>query len=155
MKKNILEFILTLVIGITLVACNGNAPKESIPSTIDVYRLFADAELSVGNYIDYTEATDPNGLMNKNGQYIAKLNFAIDGVFQIDEENNPKGGSIEIFKNSKDAKARKEAIDKIGAASPMLTESSEIINDVILIRLDRTVTATDARLYFDAVKNAE
>lgn len=149
MKKKILLVILSLTMIGVMVGCDKNVPEEIIPTTLEVYQKFVDAGLPVGDYVDYTEETDPNGLMNKSGQYVAKMNFAIEGIFQFDA-SDPQGGSIEIFKNTKDAQARKEYIDKIGGASPMFAESSEIVYGIILIRLNRDVTNTQT--YFDAVK---
>ena len=125
-----------------------DAPSRTY-STMDIYRIFVDVGLPVGDYIDFTEDNDPNALMNKPNQYIAKLSFAITSLEQFDADD-PIGGSIEIFRTNSDARARKDYIDELGRGMPLLAESSEIVHDAILIRIDGGITATEAQKYFDA-----
>lgn len=148
MKK--LTILLALILAVTMTGCAQQAQEEEPITTVAIYEIFVEAGLPVGEYIDYTEETDPNSMMNKPGQYIGKLNFAVDGLMQI--LDTPKGGSIEIFSSKKDAEARKEYIDQFGAASPLLAETSEIVLDKVLIRLDREVTMSEAQKYFDLFK---
>ena len=154
--KKIFPLVIALILVFFLVACSGvsNSNVPEIPTTVEVYQMFVNAGLPVGNYIDYTEETDPNTLMNKSNQYTAKLDFAITTLNQSDPDS-PTGGSVEIFKTNADAKARKDYIDGIGKSMPALIESSEIVRDVILVRIDRGITATEAQKYFDAARTGQ
>lgn len=158
--------LIAILASMTLYGCSSNDPApaaqtdntpvtqeeepepEFVVSTVNIYGLFEEAGLPVGDYIDYTEETDPNAAMNKKGQYTGKLNFQITTLEQFDEDS-PAGGSIEIFENRKDAQARKDYIDSIGESMPMLAESSEIVLDRVLIRIDRQITASETQKYFD------
>lgn len=140
--KKLLVLIIALLV--TLSACSSGASNVN---AIDIYTQLKDAGLPVGEYVEYTEETDPNNLMNKANQYTQKLDFAITSLEQSGDRL--KGGSIEIFKTSKDAKARQEYIASFGALG---AENSYIINDTVLLRIDKQITATDAQQYADVFK---
>ena len=92
-----------------------------------------------------------NNLMNKPGRYIAKLDFAITTLGQY-RDVRPTGGSIEIFRKKADARSRKDYIDDIGKSIPLLSESSEIVRSIILIRIDGQITGSEAQKYFAAAR---
>lgn len=147
--KKITVLLTALVLSASLIGC---AKEEAtLPTTVDIYNMFVDTGLPVGYYEDYTEETEPNNLMNKENQYISKLSFEITTLDQSTSEY-PVGGSIEIFNNKKDAEARKKYIDDIGKEMPMFAESSQIVLDRVLIRIDKQVTATETQKYFDVFK---
>lgn len=149
--KKLIPILFTFIIISTMIGCAPSVePIHMNITTIEIYKIFVEADLPVGEYIDYDKNTDPNGYLGQSGQYIAKLNFAIDSIPQYTD--TPKGGSIEIFSNSKDAQARKEYIDSIGATSPAFAEHSAIVLDVVLIRIDNQISEEEAQRYFDLFK---
>lgn len=148
MKKKRIILILTLCFcAICLLGCGGDEIINT-PSINDIYQSYVSKNLPVDNLIIYNENSDPNNLMNKSGQYISKGSFAITTITQL-SKNDPVGGTIEIFKTKEDAKKRKEYIDSIGNSMPILSETSMIIYDVVLIRINRQITNTEAQKYFD------
>lgn len=103
----------------------------------------------IGNYVEYDEDTDTNGLLGRPGQYTSKINFAITTLEQTDE-NDPIGGSIEVFETAKDATARSEYIQKIGESMPILAEYN-FVCDYVLLRIDFDVKPSAEAVYEEAV----
>lgn len=104
---------------------------------------------NIGNYVEYDEATDTNGLLGRPGQYTSKINFAITTIEQIDE-NDPVGGSIEVFATSEDAEARYTYIQELGQSMPILAEY-DYLNEYVLLRIDYDVLPSDEKVYEEAV----
>ena len=148
MKRRVLLVGLVIILVATTIGC-GRATAQEPPSSIEIFNILKEAGVPVGEFIDHTEATDPNNLMNRPNQYIAKLDFEIIGVDQL---HGPNGGSIEIFRTARDARDRKDHIDRIGAAMPLFMETSEIFLDVVLIRIDSRVTHSDAQMFLDLIR---
>lgn len=154
MKKFIA--IITLVGLLVLGGC-GQQPapvKEEEITTINMYQKLVDAGLPVSNHVNYTEETDPNGIMGQPGKYIAKLDFEIDNLPQQeqDEETYLRGGSIEIFANAEEASNRKIYIDEVGSAMPIFREHSKVVFGRVLIRIDYSLSEDEAERYFDLFK---
>ncbi len=78
---------------------------------ITIIDKLREAEYPIDNVITYNENNDPNKLLGRPGQYIEKVNFADLRLYQSDE-NNPAGGSIEIFENEKDCQNRVDYLKK-------------------------------------------
>ena len=104
---------------------------------------------NIGNFVEYDEATDTNGLLGRPGQYTSKINFAITTLEQNDE-NDPKGGSIEVFANSEDAEARYTYIQELGQSMPILAEY-DYLNEYVLLRIDYDVLPSEEKVYEEAV----
>jgi hypothetical protein len=120
-------------------------------TTLDVYQMFVEAGLPVGDYVEHTEETDPDNMMNKPGYYIAKLQFAITTIDQTGLEL-PRGGYVEIFKTNEDAKNLKNYLEELWSYIPATAGMAEIVNSVILIRTVNEITASEAQKYFDVFK---
>lgn len=60
----------------------------------------------------HDEESDPNKLLGRPGQYLAKVNWTIDG----------NDATIEVFASAEDAKARADYVEKIGKSSPLFLE---------------------------------
>jgi len=84
----------------------------------------------------YTAETDPNHMLGRQHGYVEKIAFGAAGG----------DGSIEVFPNLADAKARAEYIDTIGKASPALGDGYDYLNEkrFALLRLPREVTPARA-----------
>ena len=104
---------------------------------------------NIGNYVEYDESTDTNGLLGRPGQYTSKINFAITTIEQKDE-NDPKGGSIEVFSTQEDAAARRDYIQEIGKKMPALAEY-DYVNGCVLLRVNFDVLPSDEKVYEDAL----
>lgn len=84
----------------------------------------------------YNAETDPNHMLGRQHGYVEKIAFGAAGG----------DGSIEVFPNLADAKARAEYIDTIGKASPALGDGYDYLNEkhFALLRLPHETTPAQA-----------
>jgi hypothetical protein len=105
----------------------------------------------------YTEANDPNHLLGRPGGYTSKAAFSDSRVSSADVEGLDKdaierGGSVEVFKNGDEAKARAKYIETIAKSMPSATEYHYVVGG-ILIRVSNLLTPTQAKDYEAGAKN--
>lgn len=130
---------------------NEDTKKEETPSKLDVTKMSAedilnkmvDSGIPIGTMIVTTEENDQNKLLNEPSGYTSKVNFADRRVEQIDLEN-PIGGTIEVFRNEEDAKARFDYIDAV--ATEELLQHLYLYGN-ILMRIDQNLTADEVSQY--------
>lgn len=113
-----------------------------------VNKIF-EAGFPIKNIIVYTEETDPNNLLGRPNGYISKANFADDRCEQYDE-TSPEGGNFEVFNNVEDCTDRKEYIESVYKANPILSKYMYQFDNV-LFRLSRELTPSQAAEYENAV----
>ena len=95
----------------------------------------------------YTEETDSNNLLGRPNQYTSKVNFADNRISQeYVEENDAKGGTIEVFNNKTDMKKRKEYIEQISNSSSIFAQYIYSKGNVLL-RLEKDLTPEQAQEY--------
>ena len=135
--------IITLLVFIC--GCTAKTPTLSANEYVEKLK---ESDLPIGDVIVYTAENDVNKLLGRPNQYISKVNFADTTLEQYDVEN-PAGGSVEVFESGKDVEARKAYIDSIAEASPMFAEYS-YISGTALLRLNKSLTPDQAKLYSDA-----
>lgn len=133
MKKLIAILLSTLLVGSIFIGCGS---KEKKDMTAEQYATeLKKAGLPIDDLKVYTAETDENKLLGRPNQYTSKVNF--------------KNGSIEVFKNSDDLKARQKYINDIGKKSPMLSEYN-YANGKALLRINKSVTPDEAKKYEEA-----
>jgi hypothetical protein len=126
--------------------CADLASAESILLSLQA------AGLPIGDYVVYTAENDPNTLLGRPGQYIAKANFVDtalgsgSSLFDIAE-----GGSIEVFETTELAQGRADYITGIIAANPILVEY-DFINGPVLLRVSGVLTPDQAAVYDQALQ---
>jgi hypothetical protein len=126
--------------------CADLASAESILLSLQA------AGLPIGDYVVYTAENDPNTLLGRPGQYIAKANFVEtalgsgSSLFDIAE-----GGSIEVFETTELAQGRADYITGIIAANPILVEY-DFINGPVLLRVSGVLTPDQAAVYDQALQ---
>ena len=102
---------------------------------------------NIGKIVVYTEETDSNNLLGRPNQYTSKVNFADNRISQeYVEENDAKGGTIEVFNNKTDMKKRKEYIEQISNSSSMFAQYIYSKGNVLL-RLEKDLTPEQAQEY--------
>lgn len=166
MKKNILAVLVAGMLIGGLSACGGSTENssnnEQQPKSVseaekinlsdmtaeEIVNQFKDAGYPISKIIVYTEENDVNELLGRPNQYISKINFADSRKDQVDIENNPVGGSIEVFNNNEDAEARKKHVEDIIKATGMFNQYIYIENNVLL-RIDGALTPEQAKEYED------
>lgn len=148
-----------------LVSCGDTNSEENTPSqseqqeetkkeeTIDISKMsdediineFVEAGFPISKIIIYNEETDVNQVLGRPNQYIQKTNFADSRYEQYNIEEDPVGGTIEIFNNEKDAQSRydylESAYEILGNKDYMYLRSN------ILFRIHHQLTPTHAGEY--------
>jgi hypothetical protein len=159
MKKLVKTIITTCLLFslISIPAFNSECHAVTTPMTAEgIANLFATSispVIPTGKIVVYTADTDVNKLLGRPNQYISKANFADNRIDQFDE-NDPDGGTIETFNNSKDLQARKAYIESV---EKLLYPEIEymFVNGNYLLRLSRELTPEQAKEYetvFMAIK---
>jgi hypothetical protein len=95
----------------------------------------------------YSAEDDPNELLGRPGQYIAKVNFidttVVDAPIAYDVA---EGGSIEVFESQDLAQARSDYVQSVTQTVPTLIEYDFVVGTVLL-RLSKSLTPDDAGAY--------
>lgn len=136
-------------------ASSSEAPKAKDLDAEGVVEHLLSSGLPIENIIVYTSESDPNELLGRPGQYTSKVNFADNRVEQWDEED-PTGGSVEVFENAKDAQARYTYVEEVNSVMSALNQYL-YLSDNILLRVDHELTPEQAEEYrqsFEALINA-
>lgn len=174
--KKCLFGILALLLCLSMAACQGKqkisnvssseavASSKSQPSQVSSASSTAPASksnsldakgvadslkskgLPIENIIVYTEATDENKLLGRPNQYTSKVNFGDKRVKQTDSKN-PVGGSVEVFANKSNAKARYDYVDAIVKKGGSMFSQYLYLTDNVLLRIDGTLTPSQAKEY--------
>ena len=121
-------------------------PKEYTAQ--DVIDVLKKEGLNIDKVVKYDEKTDTNELLGRPGQYIAKSNFSVKELETNDDSDIDvsEGGSVEIFANAKDAKARYDYISEVSKGMSILSEY-DYLNGKILLRLSNSILPSKAKEY--------
>lgn len=116
------------------------------PLTIEeVIGLFVEAGLPITDIIYYTEETDPNQLLGRPNQYIAKVNWTDERIDSW-QDGVQAGGSIELFLSPTNMQARKDYLESVTQIMSATVEYA-YSNAHILLRLSHSLTPTQAQEY--------
>ena len=100
----------------------------------------------------YNAQTDPNELLGTPNAYVSKAAFTdtrIDPAQADDTETGSieLGGSVEVFIDEADARARKEYLDQAIADLPIDVSEYSYLRGPVLLRLSRRLTPEQAAEY--------
>lgn len=104
-----------------------------LTSAESVLLALQQAGMPIGEYVVYSAADDPNGLLGRPGQYTSKVNFVDTTlvpsaiVFDVAE-----GGSIEMFETQELAQARADYIFTVIQENPSLVEYDFVVGGILL-----------------------
>lgn len=116
----------------------------------DICSELKNSNSNIGKIVVYTSETDMNNLLGRPNQYTSKVNFADNRISQeYVEENDAKGGTIEVFGNKTDMEKRKEYIEQISNSSSMFAQYIYSKGNVLL-RLEKELTPEQAKEYEEA-----
>lgn len=150
-----------VAMGLLLTACGqqgsekaettsiASAKKPSIATAEDVTKLFQEAGLPVSDIKIVTAADDNNQLLGRPGQYTAKLYF-YDGRHPKVDGTDENQNTIEVFASAEDAKTRHDYIESVTKGIPMLLQYM-ILQDNVLVRLDKAMLPDEAKQYEEAL----
>lgn len=129
--------------------------------------------LNIGEIVVYTEETDTNELLGRPNQYTSKTVFADTRITQpekitledlkndttstdaekqkfLTSNNEPCGGTIEVFSNEEDMQKRKEYLNSMmSSGNAFLSSSYAYIysSNYVLLRVHKSLTPTQAQEY--------
>jgi len=78
--------------------------------------------MQVVDTVSFTDASDPNSLLGRPHQYIAKAVWRDPNIAAQGEPSVDNGGTMEIFLNQADLQARYDYVDAITSSSPLFAE---------------------------------
>jgi len=151
--------LLVAVVAIVNVVDSGSRlslPSLSGPLSADeVLQGLKDNEMPIGESVAYTAKTDPNDLLGRPDQYTSKVMFKDtrlkpDPISKKFDVQN--GGSIEVFKDEDDARARAKYLKELTKSFSPFAEYS-YREGTVLLRLSHRLTPKQATEYEDALKD--
>jgi hypothetical protein len=146
----------SILMGISLVGMDVSIPQpeqKSQKGFVDaqmVLKVLQGDMLPIGDVAVFTAENDPNSLLGRPNQYVGKISFVdlrIGSEIEDPEDIGvSEGGSIEVFANEADAKARYDYVTSVTKMMPMLAEYGYQVGNVYL-RLSKELTPEQAREY--------
>jgi len=109
-----------------------------------VLSALSEAGVQIADVVTFTDASDPNSLLGRPHQYIAKAAWRDPTITEEDEPGVDAGGTIEVFLTQGDLQARYDYIDAIASSSPMFAEYHEQ-NAPAFLRLSKTYLPSQAQ----------
>ena len=135
------------IVGSIFFSREGNIITSKNMTAEEICNELKNNNNNIGKIVVYTEETDSNNLLGRPNQYTSKVNFADNRISQeYVEENDAKGGTIEVFNNKTDMKKRKEYIEQISNSSSMFAQYIYSKGNVLL-RLEKDLTPEQAQEY--------
>src|ERR671920_756138 len=155
----VLRYLLAALLVIGTAACSptgGTRPPTTDvprpePAEQIVARLAAKIPTATPSIV-YTAQTDPNQLLGTPHSYTSKAAFT-DSRVSPAEANDTEigsielGGSVEVFANDADARARKDYLDQTVKDLPIDVSEYSYLHGPILLRVSRRLTPTQATEY--------
>lgn len=135
------------IVGSIFFSQKGNIITSKNMTAEEICNELKNNNNNIGKIVVYTEETDSNNLLGRPNQYTSKVNFADNRISQeYVEENDAKGGTIEVFNNKTDMKKRKEYIEQISNSSSIFAQYIYSKGNVLL-RLEKDLTPEQAQEY--------
>jgi hypothetical protein len=108
----------------------------------------SDAGIQIVDAVSFTDASDPNSLLGRPHQYIAKAVWRDPTIAAQGEASIDNGGTIEVFLTPADLQARYDYIDAITSSSPMFAEY-HYQNAPAFVRLSKAYLPSQAQKIAD------
>lgn len=126
-------------------------PEPSEPVTADdIVRALVGAELPLRTFVVFDEETDPNGWIGRDGGYLSKASFADERIQQRnDRPDADDGGTVEVFGDAEDARARSEYVLRVLRRVPFVSPAGQFhyLAGPILLRLAGQLTPKQRQEY--------
>jgi hypothetical protein len=156
----VLRWLLAVLLVIGTPACSSliDGPR---PPTADASRpltaeqivaVLAEKVPTASPSVAYTALTDPNQLLGTPDSYTSKATFTdsrIDPAQANDTElgSIELGGSVEVFADDADARARKDYLDETFSQLPIEVSEQSFLRGPVLLRISRRLSPTEAAEY--------
>jgi hypothetical protein len=115
-----------------------------------ILTALSDGGVQIVDPVYYTDVSDPNKLLGRPHQYIAKASWRDPTIASEGKASVDNGGSIEVLLTSADLQARYDYVDKITSSSAMFTEY-HYQNAPAFIRLSKAYLPSQAQMIADIV----
>lgn len=103
----------------------------------------------------WTEASDPNSLLGRPGQYVTSATLVDKRTNCTDPEPGVDcGATVEVFASEADARARASYISDMLKGAPMLGTEYHTVAEMVLLRVTGRLTPTVNRAYVAAFRQA-
>ena len=152
--------LIACIFIVTLFALVGCGQSSSDLTADEIVQAFQDAGLPVENVQIYNEENCPNGLLGRPQKYVGKASWADVRIEQteIDDffEDDPIGGTVEVFTNKKDLESRQRYLESISDTyKDTFFELKQYtsVHKNALLRLEYDLTPTQAKEYEDVLKS--
>ena len=168
--RSILVSGILLTFIFLLAACGGgndsqavsaDAPNQTSPSiatepsatptptltATGLIQAFIDAGLPLIHVIEFTSATDPNSLLGRPGEYTEKINWFDERYFESWMDVESPDLTVEVFRSRADMERRRDYIQSIIDAMPILGRQYFFYSDTLLLRLPFDLTPESAAQY--------
>jgi hypothetical protein len=156
----VLRYLLAVLLVIGTAACSsttgGARPptaEAARPQTAEQIVAMLAAKIPTATpTIAYTAQTDPNQLLGTPDSYTSKATFT-DSRINLAEANDTElgsielGGSVEVFTDDLDARARKDYLEQIMRELPIDVSEHSYLQGPVLLRVSRRLTPTQAAEY--------
>jgi hypothetical protein len=109
-------------------------------------RALQRAGMPIGQFVNYTAASDDNHLLGRPGMYVTKVNFRDTRIPAVGDFDTEGGGSIETFENKDDAQRRYDYVHAITSGSSLFFEY-EYLRGTVFLRLSKVLTPDQAAGY--------
>lgn len=153
-RRRTLTFWISVLLIVVLEACGSQTqPQEhsmeegSMPELTVETVLAQLKEANISNVIVSTPETDPVKLLGRPGQYIERASFQLPGGWTNIEsvDRVERGGVIEVFNTSNEAKARSLFIQDTKQANPILGTEYHYTRKNVLVRVTGDINPWDAK----------
>jgi hypothetical protein len=122
-----------------------------VPTAREFIAGFKRAGLPVGRVVCYTDATDPNDLLNRPGGYVEKCDWADKRAEQV--AGDVTGGSIETYEKPGGASSRAEYLKAFEGAGMLSTGYTfQPQNAIWVLRIDKELTKAQADAYLEEME---
>lgn len=129
-----------LVATVLLIGCSSAPSAQSKTLTAQgVVDAFKAAGLPIGEVTVYTAESDPNHLLGRPNQYTAKVSWK-------DTRAGDDGGTVEVFANDADRKARQDYVAAVTKTASVFAEYA-YANGPALLRIAGRLTPDQAAEY--------
>jgi hypothetical protein len=127
-------------------------PAEMSLSDEAIISALKAAGIPIGKTVIFTAETDPNKLLGRPNQYIAKATWHDTRLSEPTGELGVEhGGGLEIYQDEAAAQARMDYIQELGKKMPILVEYN-YVKGPVLLRVSKELTPTQAEAYKKALE---
>lgn len=128
------------------------SPSQTAISAESLLDAFLDAGVPIIHMEIFTSATCPNNLLGRPGEYYAKINWHDERYMEYwwgDDFIPEADATVEVFRNRSEMERRRNHIQAVQHAMPLLGGQYIFYSDTMLLRIPFRVSPESAAEYED------